>query len=47
MNGRVPNKLDVYEGYPHFFFAWPSPKLDEPRKRFFDDMAAGVNYVLS
>ncbi|KAJ4364070.1 hypothetical protein N0V83_009525 [Neocucurbitaria cava] len=43
----VPNKYDFYEGYPHFFFAWPSTKLDKPRKQFFDDLASGVKFVLS
>jgi versiconal hemiacetal acetate esterase len=43
----VPVRFDFYDGYPHFFFAWPSPKLHEPRKKFFEDLAEGVKYVLS
>ncbi|KAJ5030426.1 Alpha/Beta hydrolase protein [Bipolaris maydis] len=43
----VPNRLDMYEGYPHFFMAWPSSKLDEPRKKFFDQMVEGVTFVLA
>ncbi|KAF1935062.1 arylacetamide deacetylase [Clathrospora elynae] len=43
----VPNKYDLYEGYPHFFFAWPSPKLDGPKKHFYGNLATGVNFVLS
>ncbi|KAH7377325.1 arylacetamide deacetylase [Pyrenochaeta sp. MPI-SDFR-AT-0127] len=43
----VPNTYYFYEGYPHFFFAWPAPKLDEPKKKFYDDLNSGVNFVLS
>ncbi|CAO2649885.1 Nn.00g011770.m01.CDS01 [Neocucurbitaria sp. VM-36] len=43
----VPTKFDLLEGYPHFFFAWPSAKLDKPRKEFFDNVASGVKFVLS
>ncbi|KAI4650614.1 hypothetical protein J4E93_002971 [Alternaria ventricosa] len=46
-DAEVPTKLDYYDDYPHFFFAWPSPKLDEPRKQFYEDLAEGVKYVLS
>jgi versiconal hemiacetal acetate esterase len=43
----VPNRLDMYEGYPHFFMAWPSPKLDEPKKKFYDQLAEGVKFLLA
>ncbi|KAL6706984.1 hypothetical protein ACN47E_004934 [Coniothyrium glycines] len=43
----VPNSFKYHEGYPHFFFAWPSSKLDQPRKQFYDDLSAGVSFVLS
>ncbi|KAF1846279.1 arylacetamide deacetylase [Cucurbitaria berberidis CBS 394.84] len=43
----VPSAFDLYEGYPHFFFAWPSAKLDTPRKRFYDNLSSGIKFVLS
>jgi len=46
-DARVPVKFDFYDGYPHFFFAWPSPKLAEPQKQFMDNLAEGVKYVLA
>jgi hypothetical protein len=36
----------MYEGYPHFF-AWLSKKLEVPQKRFFDNLAEGVKFVLN
>jgi len=41
------NKMDFYNGYPHFFFGWPSPKLEQPIKQFFANMAEGIKFVLS
>jgi versiconal hemiacetal acetate esterase len=46
-NSRVPNKLDFYEGYPHFFWMWPSAKLEVPRKEFYANLAKGVQFVIS
>ncbi|EUC35404.1 hypothetical protein COCCADRAFT_3427 [Bipolaris zeicola 26-R-13] len=43
----VLNRLDMYEGYPHFFMAWQSSKLDKPRKEFFEKMIEGVRFVLA
>ncbi|EFQ89829.1 hypothetical protein CFE70_004192 [Pyrenophora teres f. teres 0-1] len=40
-------KMDFYEGYPHFFFGWPSPKLEEPTKQFFANVGQGIKFVLS
>lgn len=37
----------MYEGYPHFFMAWQSSKLDKPRKEFFEKMIEGVRFVLA
>lgn len=37
----------MYEGYPHFFMAWPSTKLDEPKQQFFSKMAEGVKFLLA
>ncbi|KAF2790604.1 hypothetical protein K505DRAFT_282308 [Melanomma pulvis-pyrius CBS 109.77] len=44
---QVPNKLDFYEGYPHYFWTWPSSKLDEPRKEYLANLAKGVQFVVS
>jgi versiconal hemiacetal acetate esterase len=38
--------LDFYEGYPHYHWTWPSSKLDEPRKTFYDNVAKGVKFVV-
>lgn len=43
----VPTKMDFYEGYPHYHWTWPSPKLDEPRKEFNANLAKGVDFVIS
>lgn len=45
--GRVPHKFDFYEGYPHYHWTWPSSKLDEPRKEYLENLAKGVQFVLS
>ncbi|KAH7121047.1 Alpha/Beta hydrolase protein [Dendryphion nanum] len=44
---RVPNKLDFYEGYPHFYWTWPSSKLDAPRNEYIANLARGVDFVVS
>ncbi|KAF2708024.1 hypothetical protein K504DRAFT_534711 [Pleomassaria siparia CBS 279.74] len=44
---KVPNKLDLYEGYPHSFWGWPSTKLDEPRKEYLENLAKGIQFVTS
>lgn len=46
-NHSVPNRLDLYEGYPHYHWIFPSSKLDKPREEFNANLARGVNYVLS
>ncbi|USP76265.1 hypothetical protein yc1106_03539 [Curvularia clavata] len=43
----VSNRFDMFEGYPHFFMGWPSSKLDQPRKEFFEKMANGLDFILS
>lgn len=43
----VATKFDLYEGYPHYHWMWPSPKLDEPRKKFNANVASGVQFVVA
>lgn len=43
----VPAKLDLYEGYPHYHFAWPSTTLDGTRDEFNKNTAKGVIFVVS
>jgi versiconal hemiacetal acetate esterase len=47
MNYSVANSLDLYEGYPHYHWTWPSSKLDQPRKEFNTNLAKGVQFVIS
>ncbi|KAF2265502.1 hypothetical protein CC78DRAFT_515185 [Lojkania enalia] len=44
---EVPNKMDLYEGYPHYHWAWPSKTLDAPRKEYIANLAKGVQWVVS
>jgi versiconal hemiacetal acetate esterase len=44
---KVPNKLDFYEGYPHYHWTFPSPKLDKPREEFLANLTKGVQFVVS
>jgi versiconal hemiacetal acetate esterase len=44
---RVATMFNFYEGYPHYHWSWPSPKLDEPRKEFNANVAEGVRFVVS
>jgi versiconal hemiacetal acetate esterase len=43
---RVPVDFDFYEGYPHYHWTWPSPKLDKPRQEFNANVAKGVKFVV-
>jgi len=45
-NRRVPVEFDFYEGYPHYHWTWPSPKLDGPRREFNANVAKGVKFVV-
>ncbi|KAF2186715.1 hypothetical protein K469DRAFT_663764 [Zopfia rhizophila CBS 207.26] len=44
---QVPTVLDYYEGYPHYYWTWPSKHLDKPRADYLTKLAKGVQYVLS
>ncbi|KAF2748397.1 hypothetical protein M011DRAFT_441791 [Sporormia fimetaria CBS 119925] len=44
---NVPTKFDLYKGYPHYHWVWPSSKLDQPRKEFLDNLEKGIRFVLS
>lgn len=44
---KVLNKLDFYEGYPHYHWTWPSPKLDAPRNEYLANLAKGIEFVVS
>ncbi|KAJ9636305.1 hypothetical protein H2201_007836 [Coniosporium apollinis] len=44
---RVPNMSDEYEGYPHYFWTFPSKLLDEPRTQYVEKLLKGVDFVLS
>ncbi|KAF2822579.1 hypothetical protein CC86DRAFT_330261 [Ophiobolus disseminans] len=46
-DNKVPTEFDFYEGYPHYHWTFPSPKLDEPRKQFNANLARGVKFVIS
>lgn len=46
-DSSVLNKMDFYEGYPHFFWTWPSPKLDGPRDEYNFNVGKGVEFVIS
>lgn len=43
----VPTQLNFYEGYPHYHWTWPSSKLDQARDDFNENLAKGVQFVLS
>ncbi|KAF2638756.1 hypothetical protein P280DRAFT_454825 [Massarina eburnea CBS 473.64] len=44
---EVPNKVDYYEGYPHYHWTWPSKTLDKPREEYNANLAKGVQFVVS
>lgn len=46
-DAKVPNTLDFYEGYPHYHWTFPSPKLDKPREEFLANLGKGVQFVVS
>ncbi|PSN65019.1 hypothetical protein BS50DRAFT_555344 [Corynespora cassiicola Philippines] len=43
----VSSKLDFYPGYPHYHWAWPSPKLKETEQEYISNLAKGVQFVVS
>jgi versiconal hemiacetal acetate esterase len=45
-DGRVPNIYDEYEGYPHWFWAYPSEHLKDPVEKFYDNFKKGLKFVL-
>ncbi|KAG9234540.1 arylacetamide deacetylase [Amylocarpus encephaloides] len=42
----VPNMYDEYEGYPHFFWSYPSEHLKGPIGKFKSNVRKGVEFVL-
>jgi versiconal hemiacetal acetate esterase len=46
-SNRVATKFDFYEGYPHYHWTWPSPKLKKPREEFNANLASGVQFVVA
>jgi versiconal hemiacetal acetate esterase len=43
----VANIFDLYDGYPHYHWTWPSSKLDQSRNDFNANLAKGVQFVIS
>lgn len=44
---RVKVKYDEYQGYPHYFWTFPSPALKEPTENYMANLNKGVAFVLS
>ncbi|EPE24258.1 alpha/beta-Hydrolase [Glarea lozoyensis ATCC 20868] len=42
----VSNRYEEYEGYPHWFWVYPSEHLKEPVEKFFSNLKKGFEFVL-
>ena len=43
----VPVRFDEYDGYPHYFWTFPGPSLEEPTRDYYEKLEQGVKFVLS
>lgn len=44
---RVPNRYDEFEGYPHWFWAFPSKHLEPITKDFHEKLQKAIEFILS
>ena len=44
---RVMNQYEEYAQLPHYFFAYPTPKLDDLRKDYWEKTTKGLQWVLN
>jgi versiconal hemiacetal acetate esterase len=43
----VANMYDEYDGYPHYFWTFPSKNLDKIREEYGKNLLKGVEFVMS
>ncbi|KAL5350350.1 hypothetical protein ACLOAV_003917 [Pseudogymnoascus australis] len=46
-NAGVPNRYDEFEGYPHWFWAFPSKHLESITKDFHEKLQKAIEFILS
>jgi versiconal hemiacetal acetate esterase len=43
----VQVRYDEFDGYPHYFWTFPGPSLEQPARDYLKKLGNGVKFVLS